>query len=64
VTITCLEIARLKGFKEIRLLSVDNTHKASDQPQYFSPDISNKGINQPNPLICGLKLEENIEKRK
>ena len=48
VTLTALEIARLMGFKEIRLLGVDNSYNFTDRPQYFSPKITNDGINQPN----------------
>jgi hypothetical protein len=35
------------GFKEIRLLGVDNSYNFTDRPQYFSPKITNDGINQP-----------------
>jgi len=47
VTLTAIEMARFMGFKEIRLLGVDNSYHHLDTPQYFSPDINNIGINQP-----------------
>lgn len=49
VTLTALEIARKMGFKEMRLLGVDNSYNRTDIPKYFSPKINNNGINLPNP---------------
>jgi len=49
VTLSAMEMARMMGFEEIRLLGVDNSYSSKDRPQYFSKKINNIGINQPEP---------------
>ena len=40
-------MGQFMGYKEIRLLGVDNFYHYLDTPQFISPDINNIVINQP-----------------
>lgn len=54
VSITALELARQLGFREIRLLGIDNAYIPG--AEYFDANISNIHIAQPAPDIVGRNL--------